>query len=152
MEIDKLLEGISFKSAGCLFWTRDDNGDVWVLLGRHKPGRLFWDKVSYSIPYNAYGGREESSLEAALRIGYEETGIVNSKERTQLFWGNKAGGIEVTVFSSKLSKRMDVKKTNNFTSFEWFNLNGGIPDLDALSATQLDVFRSFVGKVDEKVS
>lgn len=153
MEIENMIREMSFKSAGCLFWTRDQDGEVWVLLGRHRPGRLFLDKTSYSVPSGVYGGREESTLEAALRIGYEETGIVNDKSKTMLFWGDKSDFVEFTVFASKLSKKVPVKHSRNFTAFEWFNLNGQVPDLDVLSSTQLDAFRTFVENIeDEKVS
>ena len=141
-----IIDELGFKGVGCLFWTRDSDGEVWVLLGRHRPGRIFMDKVSYSIPSKAYGGREESTLDAALRVGYEETGIVNDRASTQLFWGNKAGNVEMTVFASRLPKRIAVKRTDNYTAFEWFNLKGQIPDLDFLSSTQLDVFKTFVDK------
>ena len=50
MELKDVLGGIAYRGAGCLFYTIDSDGDIWVLLGRRPAGHLFGSAYRWSIP------------------------------------------------------------------------------------------------------
>ena len=145
MELKDILGGITYRGAGCLFYSVDSAGDTWVLLGRRKTGHLFGSAYHWSIPEGTVCDNDASILDGAMRIAYEETGILDDKHKARLFWNVYEGGIELSIYSLRLSCCVRPKNSKDYSELRWFRLGDMIDDIDSLASSQLKSFASSRG-------
>ena len=148
MEIKDLLNNFSYKGASCLFYTVDRNKDVWVLLGKRKLPHLFSSAYHWSIPEGSIA-ESESALDAAMRVAYEETGILDDRTKADIFWSVRVGGVSETLYTLRLSTKVAPKRSQSYSDLFWFRLGDAIDDIDPLAQSQLKHFSSYL-KVRKK--
>ena len=140
MELKDVLGGIAYRGAGCLFYSVDSDGDTWVLLGRRPVGHLFGSAYHWSIPEAAVKDDDPSLLDAAMRVAYEETGILDNRNKARLFWSVDEGGLRLSIYSLRLSSKVPPKNSRSYSELRWFRLGDLIDDLDTLAESQLKAF------------
>ena len=145
MELKDVLGGIAYRGAGCLFYTIDSDGDIWVLLGRRPAGHLFGSAYRWSIPEAAVKDDDPSLLDAAMRVAYEETGILDSRNKARLFWDVDESGVELSIYSLRLSSKVPPKRSRDYSDLRWFRLGDLIDDIDMLAESQLRAFALSIG-------
>ncbi len=140
MELKDILGTFVYSGAGCLFYNVDKKGDVWVLLGKRCRGHLFTSPFHWSIPEGPIVTEDASMLDAAMRIGYDETGILDDKNKAELFWEINECGIEMSLYSLRLSSKVPPKSSKSYSELQWFRVGDRIEDIDVLTASQLNMF------------
>ena len=145
MELKDVLGGIAYRGAGCLFYTIVSDGDIWVLLGRRPAGHLFGSAYRWSIPEAAVKDDDPSLLDAAMRVAYEETGILDNRGRARLFWDVDESGVELSIYSLRLSSKVPPKRSRSYSDLRWFRLGDLIDDIDTLAGSQLKAFALSMG-------
>ena len=145
MELKDVLGGIAYRGAGCLFYSIDSDGDVWVLLGRRPVGHLFGSAYHWSIPEGTVKDDDPSLLDAAMRVAYEETGILDNRSRARLFWKVDEAGVALSLYSLRLSSKVPPKRSRSYSDLRWFRLGDIIDDIDTLAESQLRTFALSVG-------
>ena len=143
MEIKDLFNNFLYNGTACLFYTVDRNSDVWVLLGKRRYPHLFSSQFHWSIPEGKIKDGE-SALDASMRIAYEETGILDDRNKAELFWAVREGGVSESLYSLKLSTKVNPKQSSSYTDLSWFRLGDSIEDIDPLAESQLKKFSSFL--------
>ena len=116
MEVKDLFDEFSYNGTACLFYTVDRKGDIWVLLGKRKYPHLFSSPYHWSIPEGVIED-DESSLDAAMRVAYEETGILDNRGRARLFWEVDEGGVGLSIYSLRLSSKVPPKRSRSYCIF-----------------------------------
>ena len=144
MELKDVLGGIAYRGAGCLFYSIDSDGDVWVLLGRRPVGHLFGSAYHWSIPEGTVKDDDPSLLDAAMRVAYEETGILDDKNKAEVFWSVQEGGVSEALYLLKLSSKVPPKRSQSYSDLSWFRLGDAIEDIDPLAESQLRHFRVYL--------
>ena len=145
MELKDVLGGIAYRGAGCLFYSIDSDGDVWVLLGRRPVGHHFGSAYHWSIPEGTVKDDDPSLLDAAMRVAYEETGILDNRGRARLFWEVDEGGVGLSIYSLRLSSKVPPKRSRCYSDLRWFRLGDLIDDIDTLAGSQLKAFALSMG-------
>lgn len=143
MEVKDLFDEFSYNGTACLFYTVDRKGDIWVLLGKRKYPHLFSSPYHWSIPEGVIED-DESSLDAAMRVAYEETGILDDKNKAEVFWSVQEGGVSEALYLLKLSSKVLPKRSRSYSDLSWFRLGDAIEDIDPLAESQLRHFRVYL--------
>ena len=134
------MEENPMRLAGCLFWT-ERNGNRYVLLSFPEGNNPFFPPGYYSVPSVA-AEPGENLLDAAMRAGFECTGVLDNKAKAALFWSTAGDGIDYSVYSVRVSP--SVKAGRNSA---WIPLDGSLDDVSALGRFHLNAFR---GSIAEK--
>ncbi len=150
MELKELFTGFAYNGVSCLFYSVDKDGGIWVLLGKRRNAHLFSSPYHWSIPEGTIKDGE-SALDAAMRIAYEETGILDDRNKAELFWSAVEGGISEAIYCLKLSTKVPPKQTKSYTDLSWFRLGDRIDDIDPLASDQLRKFESYLKTMKKAV-
>ena len=134
------MEENPMRLAGCLFWT-EKNGNRYILLSLPESNNPFFPPGYYSVPSVA-AEPGENLLDAAMRAGFECTGVLDNKAKAALFWSTAGDGIDYSVYSLRVSP--SVKAGRNSA---WIPLDGSLDDVSALGRFHLTAFR---GSIAEK--
>lgn len=134
------MEENPMRMAGCLFWT-EMNGNRYVLLSLPEGNNPFFPPGYYSVPSVA-AEPGENLLDAAMRAGFECTGVLDNKAKAALFWSTAGDGVDYSVYSLRVSP--SVKAGRNSA---WIPLDGSLDDVSALGRFHLNAFR---GSIAEK--
>ena len=80
-----------------------------------------------------------------MRVAYEETGILDSRNRARLFWDVDESGVELSIYSLRLSSKVPPKRSRDYSDLRWFRLGDLIDDIDMLAESQLRAFALSIG-------
>lgn len=117
-----------YHGAGILFWTRDQQGRIFVLLGmrKHNPQKGKW-----SIP--AGGWEDEDSRDEKGRPDYRKTAIRETWEEIQFtvdnpdklvsLWSKHLPFFHFAVYSYQLPEQEAVVRYQEFSEVKWFSVD-----------------------------
>ena len=128
------MEESKMRLAGCLFWT-EKYGNRYVLLSLPEGNNPFFPPGYYSVPSVA-AEQGEDLLDAAMRAGFERTGVLDNKAKAVLFWSTAGEGLDYSVYSVRVSP--SVKAGRNSA---WISLDGSLDDVSVLGRFHLNAFR-----------
>lgn len=128
------MEESKMRLAGCLFWT-EKYGNRYVLLSLPEGNNPFFPPGYYSVPSVA-AEQGEDLLDAAMRAGFEKTGVLDNKAKAVPFWSTAGDGLDYSVYSVRVSP--SVKAGRNSA---WISLDGSLDDVSVLGRFHLNAFR-----------
>ena len=128
------MEESKMRLAGCLFWT-EKYGNRYVLLSLPEGNNPFFPPGYYSVPSVA-AEQGEDLLDAAMRAGFEKTGVLDNEAKAVLFWSTAGEGLDYSVYSVRVSP--SVKAGRNSA---WISLDGSLDDVSVLGRFHLNAFR-----------
>lgn len=132
------------RMAGCLFWTERD-GEKYVLLSLPGVPGPFFPAGYYSVPSGLMNEGEDEK-DAAMRVGFEKTGVLDNKSKARLLWCSSDEGLYYPVYSLKVSPSV---KESRFS--KWFALDGELEDVSALARMQIRFLCSESGELSKAV-
>ena len=78
-------------------------------------------------------------------------GILDDRNKAELFWSAVEGGISEAIYCLKLSTKVPPKQTKSYTDLSWFRLGDRIDDIDPLASDQLRKFESYLKTMKKAV-